>query len=56
MHAGNGLRPHIFPAMGGFGAHGGEVPILWFAIASIIGILGSRKYGIERLLFKRELL
>ena len=52
----HGLWPHIYPAMGGFGAHGGEVPILYFGIAGIIGVLGSRKYGIERLLFKRELL
>ena len=29
---------------------------LYFAIAGIIGILGSRKYGIERLVFKRDLL
>ena len=35
---------------------GHEVAILYFAIAGIIGILGSRKYGIERLVFKRELL
>lgn len=56
VHYGNGLWPHIYPAEGGFGAHGGEVAILYFAIAGIIGILGSRKYGIERLIFKRELL
>ena len=56
VHYGNGLWPHIYPADGGFGAHGGEVAILYFAIAGIIGVLGSRKYGIERLIFKRELL
>ena len=56
VHFGHGLWPHIFPADGGFGAHGGEVTILWFAIAGIIGVLGSRKYGIERLWLKRELL
>ena len=56
VHYPNELWPHIYPAMGGFGAHGGEVPILYFGIAGIIGVLGSRKYGIERLLFKRELL
>ncbi len=41
---------------GGFGATGGEVAILYFGIAGIIGVLGSRKYGLEQLLFKRELL
>ena len=57
MHFGNGAgAPHIFPPMGGFAAHGGEVPILWFAIAGIIGILGSRKYGLERLILKKEIL
>ena len=56
VHYGNALWPHIYPADGGFGAHGGEVAILYFAIAGIIGVLGSRKYGIERLVFKRELL
>ena len=56
IHAPNGLWPHIFPNEGGFGAHGGEVTILWFACAGIIGILGSRKYGIERLILKKELL
>ena len=56
VHANNGLRPHLFPGDGGFAAHGGEVPILWFLIAGIIGVLGSRKWGIERLLLKRELL
>ena len=30
--------------------------ILYFGIAGIIGVLGSRKYGLEQLLFKRELL
>ncbi len=56
VHYPNELWPHIYPATGGFGATGGEVPILYFGIAGIIGVLGSRKYGIERLLFKRELL
>ena len=55
VHADNGVMPHIFPE-GGFGAHGGEVPILWFAIAGIIGIFGSRKYSIERWWRGRELL
>lgn len=56
VHAPNGIWPHIYPNEGGFGAHGGEVTILWFACAGIIGILGSRKYGIERLILKREIL
>ena len=61
VHYAHGIMPHIFPNppgdMGGaFGAHGGEVPILWFAIAGIIGVLGSRKYGIERWWRGRELL
>lgn len=61
IHAGHGILPHIFPNPPGdmgsaFGAHGGEVTILWFAIAGIIGILGSRKYGLERLILKREIL
>lgn len=60
VHSG-GVAPHIFPNPPGdmgsaFGAHGGEVPILWFAIAGIIGIMGSRKYGLERLILKREIL
>ena len=56
MHYGNGIAPHIYPAEGGFVAHGGEVPILWFAIAGIIGVMGSRKFGLERLILKREIL
>ncbi|MCY3692914.1 MAG: DoxX family protein [Chloroflexota bacterium] len=57
VHFGNGAgAPHLFPAMGGFGAHGGEVPILWFTIAGIIGVMGSRKYGLERLILKKEIL
>ena len=56
VHYGNGLWPHIYPAEGGFGADGGEVALLYFGIAGIIGVLGSRKYGLEQLLFKRELL
>ena len=56
VHANNGLWPHQFPGDGGFAAHGGEVPMLWFLIAGIIGILGSRKWGIERHFFGKELL
>ena len=56
MHFPNGIAPHIFPAEGGFAASGGEVSILWFAIAGIIGIMGSRKYGLERLILKKEIL
>jgi putative oxidoreductase len=61
MHAPNGIWPHFFPNPPGdtgsaFVASGGEVTILWFAIAGIIGIMGSRKWGIEQLLFKKEIL
>ena len=56
VHFGNGAgAPHLFPT-GGFGAHGGEVPILWFTIAGIIGVVGSRKYGLERMILKKEIL
>ncbi len=55
VHYGNDLWPHIYPGTGGFPATGGEVAILYFGIAGI-GVLGSRKYGLEQLLFKRELL
>ena len=52
--------PHLYPNPpdGGnaFVAHGGEVTILWFIVAGVIGILGSRKYGIERWWRGRELL
>ena len=60
MHAPNGIWPHMFPMPGEgqspFTASGGEVTILWFACAGIIGIMGSRKWGIERLMFNKELL
>ena len=60
VHAGNGW-PHIFPNPPGdvgsaFGAHGGEVTILWFTIAGIIGILGAGKYALDRAIFKKEVL
>ena len=52
--------PHLYPNPpdGGnaFVAHGGEVTILWFICAGIIGILGSRKYGLERMILKKEIL
>lgn len=52
--------PHLYPNPpdGGnaFVAHGGEVPILFFLCAAIIGVLGSRKWGIERHLTNKELL
>ena len=52
--------PHLYPNPpdGGnaFVSHGGEVTILWFICAGIIGVLGSRKWGIERCLFKKEIL
>jgi uncharacterized membrane protein YphA (DoxX/SURF4 family) len=50
--------PHLYPNPpdGGnaFVAHGGEVTILWFIIAGIIGVLGSRKWGLERHFFNKE--
>ncbi len=52
--------PHLYPNPpdGGnaFVAHGGEVTILWFICAGVIGIMGSRKYGLERLILKKEIL
>lgn len=53
--------PHLYPNPpdGGnaFVAHGGEVTILWFIIAGIIGVMGSRsKYALDRVIFKKELL
>jgi uncharacterized membrane protein YphA (DoxX/SURF4 family) len=52
--------PHLYPNPpdGGnaFVAHGGEVTILFFICASIIGVLGSRRWGIERHLSNKELL
>ncbi len=48
--------PHLYPMEGGFAAHGGEVTILWFICAGIIGILGSGKWGLERMLFGKEIL
>ena len=52
--------PHLYPNPpdGGnaFVQHGGEVTILFFICAGIIGVLGSRKWGIERYLFGKELL
>ena len=52
--------PHLYPNPpdGGnaFVQHGGEVTILWFILAGIIGVLGSRKWGIEKRFFGKELL
>ena len=52
--------PHLYPNPpdGGnaFVAHGGEVTLLWLGIAALIGVLGSRKWGIERAFFGKELL
>ncbi len=52
--------PHLYPNPpdGGnaFVAHGGEVTLLWLGIAALIGVLGSRKWGIERFFFGKELL
>ena len=56
VHAPNDIWRHIFPAGTGFGGHGGEVPLLGFAIAGIIGVLGARKYSLESEFLGRELL
>ncbi len=48
VHSPNQPWPHL--------RGGGEIPLLWFAMSGIIGVLGSRKWGIERMIFKRELL
>ena len=52
--------PHLYPNPpdGGnaFVAHGGEVTLLWLGVAALIGVLGSRKWGIERYFFGKELL
>ena len=47
--------PHI-GYEGGFGAHGGEVTILWFIVAGIIGVIGGGKYALDKIVFKREVL
>ena len=49
IHNVNGTWPHLPD-------NGGEVAVLWFAIAGLIGVLGSRKYGLERRLLGREIL
>ena len=41
---------------GGFAAHGGEVTILWFIVAGIIGVIGGGKYALDRTIFKKEML
>ena len=50
--------PHLYPNPpdGGnaFVAHGGEVTILWFIVAGIIGVIGGGKYALDHLIFKRE--
>lgn len=50
--------PHLYPNPpdGGnaFVAHGGEVTILWFIIAGIIGVIGGGKIALDRVVFKRE--
>ena len=49
IHNVNGTWPHLPD-------NGGEVAVLWFAIAGLIGVLGSRKYGLERMILGREVL
>ena len=56
FHADNGLWPRQCPAEDVCAAPGGEAPILWFLVPGIIGVLGSRKWGLERAIFGRELL
>ncbi|MCY3545206.1 MAG: DoxX family protein [Chloroflexi bacterium] len=50
--------PHLYPNPpdGGnaFVAHGGEVTILWFIVAGVIGVIGGGKYALDRVVFKRE--
>ncbi len=58
VHFERGFWPHTYHADEGFTTlhHGGEIVILYFAVAGIIGILGSGKWGLERLIFKKEFL
>ncbi|MCY4578792.1 MAG: DoxX family protein [Chloroflexi bacterium] len=50
--------PHLYPNPpdGGnaFVAHGGEVTILWFIVAGVIGVIGGGKYALDKVVFKRE--
>ena len=48
--------PHLYPDPGGFAAHGGEVTILWFIVAGIIGVIGGGQYALDRKIFKKEML
>ncbi|MCY3639083.1 MAG: DoxX family protein [Chloroflexi bacterium] len=59
VHVNSGVLPHIYPNPPGdmgsaFGAHGGEVTILWFIVAGVIGVIGGGKYALDRVVFKRE--
>ena len=61
VHINSGVLPHIYPNPPGdmgsaFGAHGGEVTILWFIVAGIIGVIGGGKYALDRTIFKKEML
>ncbi|MXW41873.1 MAG: DoxX family protein [Acidimicrobiia bacterium] len=58
IHLERGLWPHYWDAHHGFDTlhHGGEVVILHFLCAWVIGILGSGKWGLERRLTGKELL
>ncbi len=57
VHAGRGLWPHAYTAEGFTTLHhGGELVVIYFACAGLIGVLGSGKWGLERLYRKRELL
>ena len=57
IHLERGLWPHYWDPDHGFDAlhHGGEVAIMHFLAAWAIGILGSGKWGLERLKTGKEL-
>ncbi|MDE0065788.1 MAG: DoxX family protein [Acidimicrobiaceae bacterium] len=55
-HSERGFWPHEYEEEGFESLHhGGEVVMAFFLCAGIIGVLGSGKLGLERLIFKKEL-
>ncbi len=58
VHFERGLWAHHYHPEEGFTTlhHGGEVVMLHFLIACVILVLGGRKWSLERLIFKKELL
>lgn len=58
IHLERGLWPHYWHPDHGFDTlhHGGEVVMLHFLCAWVIGILGSGKWGVERRITGKELL